>query len=91
MTENENQNNYLADTELPEEEVVTNYFINERTLTKLGKAIRKITNTSNKLYTEEMLESLDTIGIFSQYNEGEVILDITPATVTYVDGNVIIK
>ena len=91
MTENENQNNYLADTELPEEEVVTNYFINERTLTKLGKAIRKITNTSNKLYTEEMLESLDTIGIFSQYNEGEVILYITPATVTYVDGNVIIK
>lgn len=91
MIENENQNNYLDNTELPEEEVVTNYFINERTLTKLGKAIRKITNTSNKLYTEEMLESLDTIGIFSQYNEGEVILDITPATVTYVDGNVIIK
>ena len=91
MAENENQNNYLDNTELPEEEVVTNYFINERTLTKLGKAIRKITNTSNKLYTEEMLESLDTIGIFSQYNEGEVILDITPATVTYVDGNVIIK
>jgi hypothetical protein len=91
MTENENQNNYLDNTELPEEEVITNYFINERTLTKLGKAIRKITNTSNKLYTEEMIESLDTVGIFSQYNEGEVILDITPATVSYVDGNVIIK
>jgi hypothetical protein len=91
MTENENQNNYLDNTELPEEEVVTNYFINERTLTKLGKAIRKITNTSNKLYTEEMLESLDAIGIFAQYDEGEVILDITPATVSYVDGNVIIK
>lgn len=91
MAENENQNNYLDNTKLPEEEVVTNYFINERTLTKLGKAIRKITNTSNKLYTEEMIESLDTVGIFSQYNEGEVILDITPATVTYVDGNVIIK
>jgi hypothetical protein len=68
------------------------YLISEDTLISLGDAVRKATQTTEKLTFPQMQSALEEVGVFVEdLGDGEVNLRITPATVTYSDGEVFVK